>query len=218
MAVDNLVYTVNNAAVTFADGTATPVTLTLTNDTTVTVDGMTGATLNGKNDAGYALAAENATVGSHVILDDGFTVEIGGVRLVGAKIGGGLVMSGATLKGKDTAGDTLDAENATVDSDRGQLGEILLELGSNAIQAMPGGGTLTLAFSRAAGAATFVVRDTGPGIPDSIRPRVFEPFLTTRREGTGMGLAMVQKISETLGGRLTLASSGASGTTFELAL
>lgn len=46
MAVDNLVYTVNNAAVTFADGTATPVTLTLTNDTTVTVDGMTGATLN----------------------------------------------------------------------------------------------------------------------------------------------------------------------------
>jgi C4-dicarboxylate-specific signal transduction histidine kinase len=62
--------------------------------------------------------------------------------------------------------------------------------------------------------------DTGGGIPASIRPRIFDPYITTRRigEGMGLGLAISRKILLDHGGELALAATSASGTTFRITL
>ena len=56
---------------------------------------------------------------------------------------------------------------------------------------------------RPAGVCTVSVRDNGPGFPESIRDRVFHPFFTTKAQGTGLGLALVQKIVVTHNGRVS---------------
>jgi signal transduction histidine kinase len=60
------------------------------------------------------------------------------------------------------------------------------------------------------------VIDAGPGIPETERDRVFDLFYTTRREGTGIGLASVRQLAEANGGRAELASSGPEGSRFRL--
>ncbi|MBW2446753.1 MAG: hypothetical protein JRG83_12585 [Deltaproteobacteria bacterium] len=103
---------------------------------------------------------------------------------------------------------------ARVDPD--YLEEALLELTANALRVVPEGGTVTLGLEARPGVAILRVRDDGPGIPAGVRDRVFELFFTTREEGTGMGLSMVKRLVETLGGQVALDSSGESGTTFRI--
>jgi signal transduction histidine kinase len=103
---------------------------------------------------------------------------------------------------------------ARVDPD--YLEEALLELTANALRAVPSGGTVWLELEEQPNLAILRVRDDGPGIPAGVRHRVFELFFTTREEGTGMGLAMVKRLVETMGGRVVLESSGATGTTFRI--
>jgi signal transduction histidine kinase len=62
------------------------------------------------------------------------------------------------------------------------------------------------------------VSDTGPGIPDELRERVFYPFFTTKQEGSGVGLAQAQKIVAGHGGRLELDDAGEGGATFRVRL
>lgn len=62
------------------------------------------------------------------------------------------------------------------------------------------------------------VEDDGPGIPEELRPRVFEPFFTTRSEGTGLGLAIARRLVADVGGRIALESEVGSGTRIELVL
>jgi signal transduction histidine kinase len=97
-----------------------------------------------------------------------------------------------------------------------QLEQALVEIVSNAVDAMPGGGRLRVAASvgRQAARASEVVleiSDTGPGIPEQVLPSVCEPFFTTRQEGTGLGLAIAKRYVEQNGGRLEI-SSGPGGT------
>jgi len=114
-------------------------------------------------------------------------------------------------------------------ADRTLLSQAIRNLVRNAIQAMPDGGTLTV---RAAvlsprrspallgGGAHFLlaVSDTGPGIDDEVRRRIFTPFFTTRPDGTGLGLPFVQKVMAAHGGSVDLETSPGGGTTFTLYL
>jgi signal transduction histidine kinase len=110
------------------------------------------------------------------------------------------------------------AEPLELDVDPDYLEEALLELASNALRAMPGGGSLRLALSARDDAAVVRVSDTGSGVPDGVRPRVFELFFTTRHEGSGVGLPTVKKIVELHGGAVELEQSGPGGSVFRLTL
>jgi signal transduction histidine kinase len=103
-----------------------------------------------------------------------------------------------------------------------QMEQALIEIVSNALDAMPRGGRLRISASAngteaAGGPVSIAVVDTGSGIPASVLPSVCEPFFTTRTEGTGLGLAIAKRYVEQNGGRLDI-SSDAGGTTVSLRL
>ncbi len=122
------------------------------------------------------------------------------------------------------------APEVAVYADAEQIRQVLLNLGLNAIEAMPGGGTLTLAALRAPvpsgaydgrlpAAATGVsvqVRDTGVGIAPENIPQLGNPFFTTKPGGTGLGLAIVHRVVEAHGGVVRVVSSPGSGTTLDV--
>lgn len=111
-----------------------------------------------------------------------------------------------------------DAEVAS-DCDPNLLEEVLLELAGNALRLMgKQGGALRLAVRREERRAILEVADTGPGIPEGVRDRVFDLFFTTRPDGTGLGLATVKKIIESHGGTVAVAYTGPSGTAFRIEL
>src|SRR5262249_35485797 len=106
----------------------------------------------------------------------------------------------------------------TVPFHAGTLRRAILNLVQNALDAMPQGGTLIL---RGEGTATQVqrqVRDTGSGIPAKQLPHIFEPLYTTKPEGTGLGLYLMQEIVAAHGGKMTVESVVGQGTTFTLTL
>lgn len=108
-----------------------------------------------------------------------------------------------------------------IKADRVRLEQVLVNLLVNAIEAMPDGGALHVTVSFHAQTHPPLVRvaveDSGPGIPDSLRDRVFDPYFTTKREGTGMGLALCDKIISQHHGNLEY-QRVAGRTTFEFAL
>jgi signal transduction histidine kinase len=99
-----------------------------------------------------------------------------------------------------------------------QLEQAILEIVSNALDAMPAGGRLGIRASVAEGQVVVEVSDTGGGIPAEVLPSVCEPFFTTRQEGTGLGLAIAKRYVEQNGGRLEIASRPGEGTTVRLRL
>jgi two-component system NtrC family sensor kinase len=107
-----------------------------------------------------------------------------------------------------------------VDASPNQLKQVFLNLIGNARQAMPNGGTITIALSADEDTVQAVVGDTGEGIEAEHLQRIFEPFYTTRRDrgGTGLGLSVSVGIAETHGGSLTAASTPGEGATFTLRL
>ncbi|MEE8556730.1 MAG: ATP-binding protein [Myxococcota bacterium] len=98
------------------------------------------------------------------------------------------------------------------------LEEALVELSVNALRAMPNGGRLRLILKDLGGSISIAVEDSGAGIPEGARDRVFDLFFTSHPEGTGMGLATVQKIIEAHGGALELQRTGPDGTAFRIEL
>jgi two-component system NtrC family sensor kinase len=104
-----------------------------------------------------------------------------------------------------------------------QLTQVFMNLVFNAIDAMPAGGKLTIVTTVDRSRADFpVIRsdvtDTGTGIAPEVLPRIFEPFYTTKSEGTGLGLAVSFEIVKSLGGEIAVASQPGSGTTFSVVL
>ncbi len=110
----------------------------------------------------------------------------------------------------------------TVEVNKGQLQQVFLNLALNSVQAMPHGGTLSVACTESAGAAGPVVHvdftDTGHGIPEDIRPRIFESFLSGRSDGTGLGLGIAQRIVKDHHGELVLLATSVEGTTMRITL
>jgi signal transduction histidine kinase/putative methionine-R-sulfoxide reductase with GAF domain len=97
--------------------------------------------------------------------------------------------------------------------DEQKLMRVFHNLTSNAIDAMPDGGQLRVTIDREGDELVWTVRDTGPGIPDQVRGRLFELFATGRKGGTGLGLAIVKKIIDDHRGTIR-PETGPSGTTF----
>ena len=105
---------------------------------------------------------------------------------------------------------------ATIQADQDQLRQILINLIQNAADAMPTGGTLTLATQVNDGYLELAITDTGEGIPKELLPKIFDPFVTTKPTGTGLGLAMVQTLVRAHHGTISVVSTPARGTTFTL--
>ncbi len=100
--------------------------------------------------------------------------------------------------------------------DAGQVQQVLVNLIKNAMQAMTKGGTLTLQTGQGAEGVWVSVTDTGGGIPEEQINRIFEPFYTTKKKGTGLGLMIVQRIVRAHGGRIEIESNVGRGTSFRI--
>lgn len=109
---------------------------------------------------------------------------------------------------------------ARVCADAGYIGQVLMNLVVNARDAMPHGGSLTIAVGAADEYVTVSVTDTGTGITDDAMAHIFEPFYTTKGlgKGTGLGLATCKTIAEQSGGEIRVASEVGKGTTFTMYL
>lgn len=110
--------------------------------------------------------------------------------------------------------------------DQFQIRQVLLNILLNAIEAMGGGGTLTIETSLAAdreespagGFVSISVTDTGPGLNVQEIDKLFEPFYTTKQKGTGLGLTIVSRLIEQNGGHIGVASEVGKGSTFSIRL
>jgi two-component system, sporulation sensor kinase E len=100
--------------------------------------------------------------------------------------------------------------------DAAQIQQVLVNLIRNAMQAMTKGGVLTLSTGQGADGVWVSVADTGGGIPQDQINRIFDPFFTTKKQGTGLGLMIVQRIVRAHDGRLELESHVGRGTTFRV--
>ena len=102
----------------------------------------------------------------------------------------------------------------TIMSDPDLLKRILTNLVSNAVNAMPNGGKLTLHAFKQGGDILITVQDTGVGISEENKTKMFTPLFTTRAKGQGFGLPVVKRMTEALGGEVTFESQVGKGTTF----
>jgi signal transduction histidine kinase len=103
-----------------------------------------------------------------------------------------------------------------VRADPNQLRQALLNLCRNAREAMPEGGSVRISLGLQGDGVSLSVRDTGPGIPDSEREKIFELFYTTKQHGTGIGLPLAQQIVAAHGGEMRCTSAPGAGTRFDI--
>jgi two-component system C4-dicarboxylate transport sensor histidine kinase DctB len=98
-----------------------------------------------------------------------------------------------------------------------QLEQVLVNLLQNAVQAAGEGDEITLAIAATEGNVQLSVTDKGPGVPEELRDSLFQPFVTSKREGLGLGLAIARDIMRQLGGDL-LHDDSAVGTRFTMVM
>jgi two-component system NtrC family sensor kinase len=106
----------------------------------------------------------------------------------------------------------LDEDLPQVQFDPVHLRQVILNIAKNGIEAMPQGGTLTIASGREPGRVLVHIADTGEGIPPEVRAKIFQPFFSTKPKGSGLGLAISQKIIEAHQGAITIESETHQGT------
>ena len=119
------------------------------------------------------------------------------------------------------AGEYVPSGAATLRTDPVRLGQILVNLLSNAVRHSPQGQTVAVRAAVADSEASFRVVDQGPGIPQELQARIFEPFERFDPHsglGTGLGLPVSRRLAEVMGGRLTVESQEGRGATFILVL
>jgi signal transduction histidine kinase len=107
----------------------------------------------------------------------------------------------------------------TMKVDPEKIVRVFHNLAGNAADAMPKGGELLVTTQQANGNTTIEFRDTGHGMSDEVKARVFEPFFTAgKRHGTGLGMSIVKKIIDDHHGRIEIDSEPDKGTTVRLIL
>ena len=142
---------------------------------------------------------------------------------------------------KDSAGFALHGSSVTcnfmivddlmpVEVDQVQIGQVISNLVINAVQAMPGGGEISLTATNlppgefpngcteADGFICITIRDSGPGIPDHVLPHVFDPYFSTRKDGSGLGLASAYSIVKQHCGIIKVSSTLGEGSEFKVFL
>lgn len=107
-----------------------------------------------------------------------------------------------------------------VSADEDQIRQVLLNVMLNAVEAMDGGGVLTLTCSEdpASNAVIVEVSDTGPGVDEDNLERIFDPFFTTKAQGTGLGLSVADQLVRNHGGEIAAKRSEAGGLTVSVCL
>jgi signal transduction histidine kinase len=105
-----------------------------------------------------------------------------------------------------------------VRADRMRLKLALVNLVRNALEAVPENGHVTVRARLASGRALVSVEDDGPGIPEHLRTRMFQPFATSKAHGTGLGLALARRFVEVHGGEIRPSNSSLGGAAFEVSL
>ena len=113
---------------------------------------------------------------------------------------------------------TLDPNLPPVHVDSEQLWEAILNLISNALDAMPDGGNLTVSAQRHGAEALVSVSDNGRGMTEEEARHLFVPFFTTKSDGTGLGLAYTQRVVNEHGGKIECATARGKGSTFSIQL
>ncbi len=106
--------------------------------------------------------------------------------------------------------------DVAIDPDR--MRQVILNLCLNGLEAMPGGGELFLSLQPEPDVLRLEIRDTGTGIAPEALPHIFDPYFTTKGQGTGLGLATVHKIMEAHGGSISVTSEPGQGAVFRLLL
>jgi two-component system sensor histidine kinase HydH len=106
----------------------------------------------------------------------------------------------------------LDPNLPQVPFDPAHLRQVILNIAKNGIEAMEGGGTLTITTGRQEERVFVEIGDTGVGIPPEVREKIFQPFFSSKPKGSGLGLAISQKIIEAHQGEITLDSEPQKGT------
>ena len=114
--------------------------------------------------------------------------------------------------------DRLASPDVVAIADSDQLRGVFINIIRNAIQAIEKEGTITISTSKDGRMCLIVISDTGLGIPEEIRTKIFEPNFSTKSEGMGIGLAIARRVIEDHGGKITCQSERGKGTTFEIQL
>jgi signal transduction histidine kinase/PAS domain-containing protein len=112
----------------------------------------------------------------------------------------------------------IESQARIIRADSAYMKRILGNLISNAVQAMPDGGKLKVQAHRETGAVVITVKDTGVGISEDAKDKLFTPLFTTKSKGQGFGLAVVKRLTEALGGTVTFESQQDKGTAFTIRL
>lgn len=112
----------------------------------------------------------------------------------------------------------LHSEPMRVRADPGQMEQVVMNLVLNARDAMPRGGRVVVRTEPEGEHVVLTVRDTGVGLDREARAHLFEPFYTTKAQGTGLGLATVYGIVQQHGGNISVTSAPGKGTTFRIVL
>ncbi len=103
-----------------------------------------------------------------------------------------------------------------VDAEPQELFQVLLNLCLNAKDAMPEGGRLTIEIARLENYVFITISDTGIGVDEELKNRIFTSFFTTKEKGVGLGLSVVWSVVKNLGGNVEVGSSPGKGTTFKI--
>ncbi len=109
-------------------------------------------------------------------------------------------------------------ENSAIKTDTAYLRRILTNLITNAVQAMPNEGKLTVKINRKKDKTAISIQDTGLGIPENVKTKMFTPLFTTKSKGQGLGLAVVKRLVEALNGKIHFESQVNKGTKFTVEL